>query len=886
MAIGAEYYRGATKASPFYDIPRDPAQAGGQADRRLQSEELPAAWLVQRWSGWEGWTPRDWRPRLQGWKIHVSATPRCAEDTLASTTRICVAHQVAFKFLPTLAELTDSSNKQGDRGGAGKFITIYPDDDDQLATLLVELEDALQGQQGPYILSDLRFGDVPLFVRYGGIMAMDVPDLEDRPVPSIASGASLTLVPDLRAPRFVVPDGVELPDILRPAFDRSRERSTSRLSEFASIRPLHFSNAGGVYKATLPDGEVRVLREARPHAGLDSRDRCAVQRQLVEQQVLEDLAGVAGVQQLRGTFTAWEHRYLELDYVEGSTLTSWVVRTLHVQQDEPEEYARRAVHIAAQLIDTVTRIHARGWAIGDLHPGNILVDDEDAVTVLDLEDATRLDEPREIGFRVFEYCADEELSAEQADWFAVARSIMLIYVADWEIEAVSPAYWRAAQARVRTVYGAEAADQLASVERFYPQGARSALASDVRVGVHDQTPDDAAAVRALVAGIDWSRRFSTRSSYPGDVTQPGRSPHEVLSSGRAGVVLAKQRLGCPVDESDLSALSAVAESWDPGESPGLFTGLAGLALVLSDAGRHDGAVSTARKALETSSGRRRLDLVAGQAGTVLTALEVGRAAGATDLLDEALTAYERLHRTVVPETSAWTSLTRRRGYFWGLTGLALTDVAAHLVTGDSRLLARAIDRLRLEVDACVTIATGESLIRDTENNRVLPYVEWGSAGVWTLITVAERLSGQRLISDEERTGFALACASDFYIYPGLDHGRAGILTTLVAAGQSYATEADRQSRLVRESLLQHDKVALCIGDGLIRLSSDLGTGAAGVALALQSHAVGEPYLLLPVAKATAEAIGRLPLPTGLEDRRPLDRVTSEAPDDAQLLAVR
>lgn len=868
MVMRAEYYMGTTADSPFYVADRASWITPVSADEdRLQSDRLPAGWLLQCWSGWEGWTPRDWRPRLQGWKIHVSATPDCAEATLAVTTRICVLHQVAFKFLPTLSELNESSNKQGSRGGAGKFITIYPDDDDQLATLLTELADGLQGQQGPYILSDLRFGDVPVFVRYGGIMAMDVPNTEDVGVSSIAHGESLTLIPDVRAPRFVVPEGVELPEILHASYERSRERSDSRLSEFTAIRPLHFSNAGGVYKATLPDGSLRVLREARPHAGLDSRNRCALQRQLVEQQVLEDLVGVPGVQQILGSFTAWEHRYLELEYVDGSTLTAWVVRNISEQQDDPDGYARRAVSIARQLIDIVQRIHDRGWAVGDLHTGNVLVDEHDTVTILDLEDATRLDETRAIGFRVFEFCADEDLTAEQADWFAVARSIMMLYVADWEIESVAPGYWAASKAKVGATYGEAAEAQLTEVEQRYPAGARSVLACTVPVGVTEELPSEADAVRALTAGIEWSRGFSTKSSYPGDITQPGRSPHEILSSGRAGVVFAQQRLGLEPDESDLTALTAVAESWDPGESPGLLSGLAGLALVLSDAGRYEAAVNAARRALERSWARRRLDLFGGQAGTVLAALEVGRAAGSAELLDDALTTYDRLHRTVVPDTSAWTSLTRRRGYFWGLTGLALTDLAAHIASGDSRHLARAIDRLRLDVDACVTIATGESMIRDTENHRVLPYVEWGSAGVWTVVTVAERISGQTLLSDEERAGFALACSSDFYIYPSLDHGRAGILTTLAAGGEPYAAEADRQSRLLRESLLHRDDMAFSIGDGLLRLSSDLSTGAAGVALALHSHRTRDPYLSLPVSVTTARTLGQLPLPGAL-DREP------------------
>ena len=55
--------------------------------------------------------------------------------------------------------------------------------------------------------------------------------------------------------------------------------------------------------------------------------------------------------------------------------------------------------------------------------------------MLDLEDASRLDSKRELGVRVFEYCADETADAGQADWFAVARCIMMLYCSDFEITA-------------------------------------------------------------------------------------------------------------------------------------------------------------------------------------------------------------------------------------------------------------------------------------------------------------------------------------------------------------------------------------------------------------------------------------------------------------------
>ncbi|WP_338573878.1 class III lanthionine synthetase LanKC [Arachnia propionica] len=827
----------------------------GLSDKRLQSVELPAGWLVQCRGSWEGWTPRDWQPRMQGWKIHVSATPECAVETLARTTRVCLEAGVSFKFLPTLGQLRGSSSKNQARGAAGKFITIYPNDDDQLRELLIALGDTLKGQEGPYILSDLRYvPNAPVFVRYGAILGMRVPDVDDDPVESIVDLRNMQLIPDHRDPRVVIPEGVELPEILRPAYEASQQSSQSRLDDFVSIKPLSFSNAGGVYRAELPDGEVRILREARPHAGLDGRNRCALQRQLAEEEVLRDLVGVKGVQQLRGSFTAWEHRYLEVDYIPGVALTSWMSYNDRLQDNDPAEYARQAVAIVEQIIAIVERIHQRGWAFGDLHPGNVVVSDDGTVTMLDLEDASRVDSPRELGFRVFEYCADKSLDAVQADWFAVARCIMLLYCVDFEIEAVSPAFWDRCRRKVREIYGERAAEQLASVEGRYAAGARPVTAGDVTVGVPPQPPGLDSGISGLLSGIEWSRQFGSGGAFPGDISQSGECVHEVITTGRAGVVLAQQRVGVRPADRDVDALRKIAKAWPEQEASGLLNGLTGVALTLSEVGAHQDAVAAADVALDRALGRRRLDLGAGQAGVILAALEVAKTTGDSELMDRAVAAYRRLDACLTPDGSAWTALCRRRGLFWGLTGVALTDLVAHAVTGAEEPLARARVRLRADLDACVTIPTGEVMIEDREKSRVLPYNDWGSAGVLLIASALERITGEPVLTRQERAGIIKACSSNFYVYPGLDHGRAGILVTLTAAGDQYRAEADRQAGLLLGSLLTHDEHALVIGDGLIRLSSDLGTGAAGVALALHTYRSQHPYLALPISVRTADLL--------------------------------
>lgn len=863
MGVRPEYILACNERSPYYGDRRPMTQLlaalGGDAP---QTEELPDGWLMRRWSGWEGWTPRDWTPRVQGWKIHVSTVPDDARETLVRTTRICVAHDVSFKFLYEPSSLQDTNGKQQDRGSSGKFITIYPDDDEQLAVLLDELETALAGQRGPYILSDLRYGEAPVYVRYGGIMSFSYPDSLDHQVHAI-TGPGLRLVADQRRPRFVIPEGVTLPPCLEAAHRRAQTSTPTRLQEFKAVSAMHFSNAGGVYRATLPDGAVHVLREARSHTGLDARGRDAVARQIEEEAILAELAGLPGVQRLLGSFWAWEHRYLELEYAPGRSLTSWVVQNSPFDGDrEPgrtARYAQRAVRVGEQLIAILDSIHARGWAIGDLHPGNVLVDDtdDDAVTVIDFEDATAVDQPRSIGFRVFEFCGPEELTAVQSDWYAISRSLMLMYVPDWEIEAIAPDFWERALLRVRDRFGDAAADQLQSVLDRFPAPAAHLLAPEVTVRSGPPAQSSAELVRALDEGIEWSRQFSESGAFPGDAVQEG-DVTESFGYGRAGVLWARGRIGAEVTASDLDALQAACQ--DTQFEPGLYAGRAGIALVLADAGRAEAARKAAADALEESLARRRLDLYGGRAGVVLAALEVARGTGDKALRAEALTANDRLQRSVRPGTRAWDDLTHRRGYYHGLTGLALADIVAHLTDGGQGRLERAMDRLRADLDGCMTTETGELMVRDTDNNRALPYIEWGSAGIWAIAMLAERLSGERLVTTEQYAGLVKACSSDIYIYGTLDHGRAGIMAVLAATGPEADAEVERQRRLLLRNLLHRDRMAFTVGDGMIRLSSDVSTGAAGIAVALHAVACGRPFDWLPLTRATAGHLSALPIP--------------------------
>ncbi|WP_374100993.1 class III lanthionine synthetase LanKC N-terminal domain-containing protein [Streptomyces phytophilus] len=155
----------------FYETPdRLTGAAGAPAALfPVARRETPGEW-VDAWSGdWRQLQPlADRRWPEQGWKIHVSARLDNADRVGTYIWDYCVPRGIPFKFVPGKQLLYLRNSKYASRTISGKFATIYPRDDEMLHTVLRELGGQLAAEDGPYILTDLRWQGGPLHVRYGG----------------------------------------------------------------------------------------------------------------------------------------------------------------------------------------------------------------------------------------------------------------------------------------------------------------------------------------------------------------------------------------------------------------------------------------------------------------------------------------------------------------------------------------------------------------------------------------------------------------------------------------------------------------------------------------------------------------------------------------------
>ncbi|HWD09558.1 MAG TPA: class III lanthionine synthetase LanKC, partial [Actinomycetota bacterium] len=379
----------------FYD---SPLRASWDNKEFTAAKSVPGGWARHDFEDWRALQPVGVELPKQGWKVHVSACLSNADAILSAVWEYCVPRRIPFKFIRNQPLLLLRNAKNASRAASGKFVTIYPANEAQLDAVCRELGEALAGQEGPYILSDLRLGAGPLFVRYGGFAERWCVGPGGEQVLAIEDSGG-ALVPDRRTPTFQPPAWVTLPPFLEPHL-AARNGATVDEFPFHITAALHFSNAGGVYAGVERDtGRPLVIKEARPHAGLTFDGADAVARLVRERDILGKLAGLACVPAVRGFFQVGEHHFLAIDRIEAKPLRRLIVARYplilpEAGAAEVAAYTDWAVSMYRQVEEAVSSVHRRGVVIGDLHPYNILVRSDGSVALIDFEVAAEASERR------------------------------------------------------------------------------------------------------------------------------------------------------------------------------------------------------------------------------------------------------------------------------------------------------------------------------------------------------------------------------------------------------------------------------------------------------------------------------------------------------------
>ncbi|GAA3014381.1 class III lanthionine synthetase LanKC [Streptosporangium longisporum] len=853
----------------------------GDAGFTVSGAAVPEGWVRGERGIWVSLRPAGQVGAEQGWKVHLSATLDNADRLCSAVWDHCVERGIPFKHLRDRNMLLVFNAKYSPRGSSGKLVTVYPRDEDELREVLTALSAELEGEPGPYILSDLRWGAGPLFVRYGGFTEMLCVDEHGETTLAIRHPDG-TLLPDRRRPVFDPPKWVDLPEFLRPHLDSRRDGAGAE-HPYLVRRALHFSNAGGVYLATRrTDGREVVLKEARPHTAVDANHHDAVTRMARESWALTALQGIPGIPELYDELDVAGHRFLVEEYMDGQPLNVWcgihhpgVVRA-EPTEEEIASYTRRAVRIAERIEELIAAVHARGVVFGDLHLGNVIVRPDESVALVDFElafDAT--DAEWRPGLTATGF-GSRHKSGTDRDLHALAAVRLAMFVPYSKITALQPDKVREF-VRLMCDEFPVPEDWAGTILSHLspPAGALPPLSPDAPAssggpaspvapaspgtwrpdgglaGLDEPVMDWSAVREDLAKGILASATPEREDRlFPGDV-------HQFLSGGlgfaygAAGVLWALEVTGHGRHpEHERWLIDAIRRT--PPRRPGFYDGTAGLVHALDHLGHPDEAAELLDR--HPVPDRANISMFSGFAGigAMLTHLSRERdgTAGESGHLTAALAVADRLADAVRrgdPGTARGPGLpapTRpvEPGLMRGWCGVALFLVRLFERTGDPGHLDHAALAVGLDLDRCVTTADGW-LVAQEAGVRTMPYLDVGSAGI--ALVIDEFLAHRE--DDRLRAslpGLLRACRTRVALQCDLFRGTAGHVAALARGGADDEEALDRRLReMCRHAVSFRGHLAFPGTNGF-RLSMDLATGGAGVLLAM-SQAAGTGTSFLP-----------------------------------------
>ncbi|MGW4643741.1 class IV lanthionine synthetase LanL [Sphaerisporangium sp. NPDC004334] len=355
----------------------------------------------------------------QGWKLHLSATPLSAPLVLAGAAAVLARHGCPFKFAGTLDRVAELTSPRYDRAAGGKFITAYPDaDDERLRALAEELHRATEGLPGPVILSDRSYRPGSLVhYRYGAHRGrVTLGNDGSRVAMLVAPDGSYVL--DERRPWYAAPswaprdpfaadlappDGPSEPSgSPGPGESRAGDRGAVEAVLLGGRYLVHgavrHALKGGVFEAVDErTGSAVIIKQARRHVGstpggLDVRDALrheAAMLELLEPSGITPLTG--------GLFEQQGDLFLVQEAIAGVTLREWV-RAIHAETARGQDGSwgpppGRALRVAAELTGLVALVHARGLVLQDFNPGNVMVAGDGGLRLIDLELLARPGEP-------------------------------------------------------------------------------------------------------------------------------------------------------------------------------------------------------------------------------------------------------------------------------------------------------------------------------------------------------------------------------------------------------------------------------------------------------------------------------------------------------------
>lgn len=365
----------------------------------------------------------------QGWKLHVSATVLNAAEILESIAPFLKSEGALFKAPISLAELKKiNSGIYYKYSQIGKFITIYPQTDEQAVFFAERLHQLTAQFAAPAIPFDSRFKpESCVFYRYGAFKTFELKNEKGSRILAMRDRNG-KLIPDLRAAETPQPEWISNPF---PPVSETKIQNTPLTKNYKVFRALSQRGKGGVYQALDFGGETPrfcLVKEGRKNGEVDWDGRDGFWRVRYEKRVLEILRrSSVSVPQVFSSFETAKSFYLVTEFIEGETLHCFL------QKRKRRLSVSAAIKFAFQLARLMAEIHSAGWLWRDCKPDNLIVAENGVLRPIDFEGACPVDQPDYVPYSTLtaELLAESEktLSASRInpDLFSLGAIIYLLF---------------------------------------------------------------------------------------------------------------------------------------------------------------------------------------------------------------------------------------------------------------------------------------------------------------------------------------------------------------------------------------------------------------------------------------------------------------------------
>ena len=795
---------------------------------------------------------------IQGFKIHISTEYENAQNTLDIVSKILSQSKISFKHVKNKKQLFNMYSKNGSRISSGKFITIYPNEG-EFILLLRKLEKVLKYEpKGPYILTDKRFRDSNVYYRYGAFS-----NLKNEKGEMCILDDKGNLIPDVRLPKFHLPEFITLPEELQKEEEilkLSSSKEPSKLKDYDIERVIRFSNAGGIYAATRKKDDKKVIiKEARANIGLDGQNKNAAYRLQIEKEALDKLKDVKEVVDVIDYFVIWESTFLVIEFAEGLPLYSWLATNYPYSiEDDTSSYVSKAISIMKNIENAIVSMHNKDIAMCALQTQNIIVAEDLSIKIIDFETAQKLDSKLKPSMATKGFSNRYNETARDSDWYSLNRISQFLIVPVGSVYDMDIRINTRHLIWVKNNFGLETykylyehqfkiSDKIKNFEIIFDSSYEKAD-QIINAGDDEEKFNIENITYGLKRGLLSNCDKNSNSLINGDIRQFEMDCGALnLQNGGFGAVLALLKLDSITLDIKEWVEKQIPNLLEEKYNDGYLTGRSGIACVLYELGYKKESSKLIEIVIKNyNKNSSDLSFRSGLSGIGIALLSLYKLSYIEAYLLEAEEISKKLVAFIDNEDELqrgidWTS--SNFGLLDGFSGISTFFSVMYSINNNKDYLYYAKKCIDKDLKKTNTSEDGMMQTYDENTNKIFPYLSNGSIGIGVSIQMLNLISGE-LYYKEQLSEISKVNNSRITVEPGLFDGASGLIFSHCFIEDKH--EIEKFINKISLYVVVNDFGMFIPGKMFYKFSSDLQTGSSGILLAIYASSQRNSLSWLPL----------------------------------------